>query len=385
MDRYHGSARPHTGPDDALIRDLNRATRQQVRAARKQLRDNRRQWIVLAGASPTTTPMWTSRRGWLSELAAWTETTAGASVLAAKRLRPALLLRVAESLADRADHASGRHCAATNATIASVAGCSARTVTTVRAVLREAGLAMEIRRGTGSALTPQCRRRPSVWHLISRAQPVDNARVCDLPPSLCDRRLSHVGKRSPSVRTRPPSKNSSKPHGQRRHAPRPLRLQQVAAAVVAGSIGLDAVHPGHICDALLRSGLDLTAWTAPQILAALNADMYETGWSWPNRIERPGAFLASRLRRLPPRPLAVTPAAKPTPAAENPASPPASAATRAAAIAYFRTHRFGDGARCAIAAGGGESHSSPELAHRDPSAANALRRSSASVSTACTR
>jgi hypothetical protein len=263
--------------------------------------------------------------------------------------------------------------------------CSPRTVTTVRTVLRDAGLAVEVRRGTGSAMTPQCRRRPSVWHLISRAQPVDNARVCDLPPSLCDRRLSHVGKRSPSVRTRPPSKNSWKPHGQRRHAPRPLRLQQVAAAVVAGSIGLDAVHPGHICDALLRSGLDLTAWTAPQILAALNADMYETGWSWPNRIERPGAFLASRLRRLPPRPLAVTPAAKPTPAAENPASPPASAATRAAAIAYFRTHRFGDGARCAIAAGGGESHSSPELAHRDPSAANALRRSSASVSTACTR
>jgi hypothetical protein len=385
MDRYHGSARPDTGPEDALLRDLNCTARQQVRAARKQLRDNRRQWIVLAGAAPATTPMWTTRRGWLSELAAWTETAVGRAVLAAKRLRPALLLRVAETLSDHADHASGRHCAATNATIASVAGCSARSVTTVRAVLRDAGLAVEIRRGTGSAMTPQCRRRPSVWHLISRAQPVDNARVCDLPPSLCDRRLSHVGKRSPSVRTRPPSKNSSKPHGPRRRAPRSLRLQQVAAAVVAGSIGLDAVHPGHICDALIRSGLDLTAWTAPQILTALNADMRETGWSWPSRIERPGAFLASRLRRLPPRPVAATPPAKPTPAVENPASPPASAATRAAAIAYFRTHRFGDGARCAITAGGGESHGIPQLAHRDPSAANALRRLSASVSTECTR
>jgi hypothetical protein len=120
-------------------------------------------------------------------------------------------------------------------------------------------------------------------------------------------------------------------------------------------------------------------------LAALNADMRETGWSWPNRIERPGPFLAARLRRLPPRPLAVTPPAKPAPAVDDPAPPPASAATRAAAIAYFRTHRFGDGARCAIAAGGGESHGSPQLAHRDPSAANALRRLSASVSTACTR
>jgi hypothetical protein len=385
MDRYHGSGRPNTGPEDALFRDQNRAARQQVRAARKQLRDNRRQWIVVAGASPTTTPMWTSRRGWLSELAAWTETTAGSAILADKRLRPTLLLRVAEALANRAAHASGRHCAATNATIASVARCSPRTVTTVRTVLRNAGLAVEIRRGTGSAKTPQCRRRPSIWHLISRAQPVDNARICDLPPSLCDRRLSHVGKKSPRVRTRPPSKNSSKPNSQRRHAPRPLRLQQLAAAVIASSIGLDAVHPGHICDALIRSGLDLTTWTAPQILKALNADMHETGWSWPNHIERPGAFLASRLRRLPPRPLAPTPREKPTAAAETPAPPPASATTRAAAIAYFRTPRSGDGARCAIATGGEESLSSPQLAHPDPSAANALRTLSASVSTACTR
>jgi hypothetical protein len=159
----------------------------------------------------------------------------------------------------------------------------------------------------------------------------------------------------------------------------------LAAAVIAGSIGLNAVHPGHICDALIRSGLDLTTWTAPQILKARNADMHDTGWSWPNRIERPGAFLASRLRRLPPRPLAVTSREKPTPAAENPAPPPATATTRAAAIAYFRTHRSGDSARCAIAAGGEESLSSPQLAHPDPSAANALRTLSASVSTACTR
>ncbi len=385
MDRYHGSARPDAGPDDALIRDLNRAARQQAREARKQLRDNRRQWIVVAGAAPPTTPMWTSRRGWLSELAEWTETTAGRAILAANRLRPALLLRVAEALADHADHASGRHCAVTNATIASVVRCSPRTVTTVRTVLRAADLAVEIRRGTGSAKTPQGRRRPSLWHLISRAQPVDNTRICDLPPSLCDRRLSHVGKRSPSVRTRPPSKNSSKPNTQRHRAPRPLKLQQIAAAIVAGCIGLDTVHPGHICEALIRSGLDLTAWAAPQILAALNTDMRETGWSWPNRIERPGAFLAARLRRLPPRPLAATLPTKPTPVADSPASRPASAATRAAAIAYFRTHRVGDGAPCAIAAGAGESHESPRLAHRDPSAAKALRRLSASVSTECTR
>ena len=79
-------------------------------------------------------PMWTSRRGWLTEVAAWAESSTGSAVLADKNLRPALLLRVCEALAERADHASGRHCAATNATIASVARCSPRTVTTVRTV-----------------------------------------------------------------------------------------------------------------------------------------------------------------------------------------------------------------------------------------------------------
>ena len=305
MDRYHDSACPRTGPEDALIRDVKRSARQQARTDRKRLRDNRRRWIVVVGDAPSTMPMWTSRRGWLTEVAAWAESSTGSAVLAGKNLRPALLLRVCEALAERADHASGRHCAATNATIASVARCSPRTVTTVRTVLREAGLAVEIRRGTGSPMTPHARRRPSIWHLVSRARPVDNSRVCDLPPSLCDRRLTHVGKKSPSARPRPPAKNFSKPASHRHREPRPLKLQQMAAAVVAGSIGLDAVHPGHVCDALIRSGLDLTAWTAPQILHALNADMRKTGWSWPNHIERPGAFLAARLRRLPSRPLAI--------------------------------------------------------------------------------
>lgn len=339
MDRYHGSARPHRGLDDALIRDVTRLRRQRAhaaRAARTQLRDMRRHWIVGAGATPATTPMWTSRHGWLKEVAVWAETPAGRAELERKTLRPALLLRVAEALADRADHASGRHCATTNAAIANAAHCSARTVTTVRGVLREADLAVEARRGTGSALTPQCRRRPSVWHLVSRKQPVDNAAVCDLPPSLCDRRLSYVGKRSPSSRIRLPAGKSPSTKPSTRDTVRPLGLQRLAAAVIAGCVGLDSVHPGQICDALTRSGLELSTWTAPQILQALNTDMRKMGWSWPNKIDKPGAFLATRLRRLPSRPpeqprrqtADVSPQAPPT--------PPASAAARAAAKAFFR-------------------------------------------------
>jgi hypothetical protein len=248
-----------------------------------------------------------------------------------------MLLRVAGVLAEHADHGTGRHCAVTNATCARAAHCSVRTVRTVRGVLREAQLAVEIHRGTGSAAAPRHGRRASVWHLVSRREPVDKSPVCRLPPSRRDRRVSHLEKNSPSGRTRPPRGSRSK---QRRtiSTPRPLHTQKLAAGLIAGSAGLGNVHPGHICDALTRSGLDLDTWTAQQITTALNADMSDRGWSWPDRIERPGAFLAFRLRRLPEHP-PVAPQPIPAAAPENTPAPASSAAARAAAKAYFQQHR----------------------------------------------
>jgi hypothetical protein len=253
-------------------------------------------------------------------------------------VRSSLLLRVCEVLAAHADHGSGRHCAVTNAVAAAAADCSTRTVTTVRRLIAQAGLAIEVRRGTGTAHTPTRQRRPSIWHLVSRRKPVHNHALFHLPPSRRDRRITPVKKNSPSGRTRPPRKSAS-PQKQPK-APRPLGLQRLAAAVIARSVGLSHVHPGHICDALTRSGLDLDAWSAQQLTSALNADMRARGWSWPNRIEKPGAFLASRLRRLPERPEpAAIPAATAPIAADIAPSAPASAATRAAARAYFQQNR----------------------------------------------
>jgi hypothetical protein len=344
-DRCHGSACPQPRPEDALFREVNRnfsARTNRAGIERARLRDVRRRWIVGVATTAPATPMWTSREGWLAELHVWTGTAAGVGVLARLNVRPALLLRVAEVLAAHADHGTGRHCAVTNAAAARTARCSPRTVTTVRAVLREAGLAIEIRRGTGSAATPRYGRRASVWHLVSRRVPVDKARVCHLPPSRSDRRVTNVGKNSPSGRTRPPTKKSSTRTARRRCAPRPLAIQKLAAGVIAGSVGLGQVHPGHICDALMQSGLDVAAWTARQLLEALNADMRSTGWSWPDRVERPGGFLTSRLRRLPAMPPAPTTS---PPAIDEPNEiepvPPASAETRSAAMAYFQAHRGG--------------------------------------------
>jgi hypothetical protein len=79
-------------------------------------------------------------------------------------------------------------------------------------------------------------------------------------------------------------------------------MQRLAAELVARCHGLGHGHIGAICDALTHTGIDPDRWSARAITDALNTDMRATGWCWPNHINRPAAFLASRLRRLPMRP-----------------------------------------------------------------------------------
>jgi len=66
--------------------------------------------------------------------------------------------------------------------------------------------------------------------------------------------------------------------------------------------GLDRGHVGAVCDAITAAGIDPTVWSVRTIRDRLDTDMRARGWSWPDRIDRPGAFLASRLRRLEWRP-----------------------------------------------------------------------------------
>lgn len=266
------------------------------------LRTARRRWVVKAGAVAASVPAWTSRAGWLASVAAWAASDEGRRACAGGHVRAVLVDRVAAVMARYADGATGRHVAATNAVIAAAAGVSERTVTTVRGLLAGAGLAIEAHRGHGRPGAPSS-HRPSVWHLISRREPVDSGAVCDLPPSLRDRWLCPVGSNSPSgAHARPRQANSTQKKPYKDRPPRPLRTQQLAAGVIARCVGLNRIHPGHVADALTRSGLDLETWTAPAIITALNTDMAATGWHWPEQIHNPGGFLRFRLGRLPERP-----------------------------------------------------------------------------------
>lgn len=281
------------------------------RLAEADYRVRRRQWIVTVGSVPATIPMWASRNSWTCDVAAWAASSTGQRTLRRAHLTQRLFTRVSAALARFADGTSGRHCAVTNSRVALTAGCSARSVTTVRAVLAEAAFAVEVRRGTGSATTPVHQRRPSVWHLTSRRTPVDRPAFCDLPRSRREAGSAPLGSTQPGEALRAAPGDSSNPKRRRsgRHSPaspRPLHTQRLAGWLASTAAGLGARSGHHVvgqlCDALQTSHLELDAWTGPQLVSALNDDMKRRGITWPDEITHPGAFLAHRLRHLPARP-----------------------------------------------------------------------------------
>ena len=268
--------------------------------------------------------MWTSRESWLAALRGWVDSPGFAACAQAAKVRiaPATLLGIAAVMAEHADHATGRHVAITRVTIAERVGCSPDTVTAAWRLLRTARWAVEAQRGHGSPITPAAGRRPSVYHLVSRREPqpavahtvvpmpvastqsraglVDNP---DLPPKADFKSLSPVGIYSPSAHARPKQSPETTPTRRRyRATPRPLAVQRLAAELVSRCHSLHSGHIGAVCDAITAGGIDPAVWSARAITDTLNTDMKTRGWSWPDRIERPGAFLASRLRRLDWRP-----------------------------------------------------------------------------------
>ena len=284
-------------------------------AVRALANERRRGWVERAGACAPRAPMWTSRSSWLDGLHRWAQSPALGQLCAEQRvsITAATLVSIAAVMAEHADHATGRHVAVTRATIASRVGCDVRTVTAAWRVLRASQWAVEAQRGHGSPGTPSIGRRPSVYHLVPRREPrpANRPAVHDpvhdfhLPPSGGVSCSSPVGRNSPSGRaSAPANKDSGKGFKTRavcpprRAAPRPLAVQRLAASLVVGTHGLDRVHIGTICDALTAAGIDPTVWTARAITDALNADMRTRGWTWPDHITNPGAFLSSRLRRL---------------------------------------------------------------------------------------
>lgn len=313
------TAAPQRGNESVLLTTADKAIN--TAAGRARFRTRRRQWIVAAGQVPATVPMWNGRTAWRAGLEIWR--ACHPEVMQRFHMSARMFRRIMPLLAEYADGATGRNCAVSNQRIARRAGCSTRTVSTARAILAESGYGIEAHRGTGSADTPFHARRVSVWHLISRRPTAVEARFFHLPRSGDTAATFPLGSSSPSeART---ASRGDHTHQRRRRAavcssPRALHTQRLAGWLASKAIGLGARDGRHIvgqlCTALERSHLDLEAWTGPDLVNALQADMAARKISWPNHIDNPRVFLAGRLQHLPARPTPPTPAPPPPSAPE---------------------------------------------------------------------
>lgn len=315
-----GCAPSHPDHTSALL--AMAAAPPQTVAERAKFRTRRRAWIVTNGQVPATVPMWNGRASWRTGLDVWCHVYR--DVLQRYHLSRRMVRRVAPLLAEYADSATGRNCAVSNHRIAVRAGCSTRTVSTVRAVIAVAGFGLEARRGTGSAETPFHARRVSIWHLTSRRPTAAETHFFHLPPSGDCAHTFRLGSLSPSEAPNASRSNFKRPRPRPRvtpEAPRDLHTQRLAGWLASTAIGLGARDGRHVvgqlCAALERSHLKLTAWTGPQLVKALDADMSARKITWPDRIDQPGPFLAARLRHLPATP-AEEPRPTPPPSAPSP-------------------------------------------------------------------
>ena len=146
---------------------------------------------------------------------------------------------------------------------------------------------------------------PSVYHLVPRREPHPALRRAvqhfDLPPSGVVCLSTPVGINSPSVRKRtrhPLLRRQHRPPRRWRTAARPRATQRLAAELVVRNHGLGRAHIGAICDALLVASIDPTAWSAHAITDPWTPICAPVGWTWPDHIYNPRAFLSSRLLRL---------------------------------------------------------------------------------------
>ena len=330
-----------------------------TRVRQAQARRHRRAWIEHAGATPSHVPVWLSRHRWLHAVTTWTHSPEFAVCKTATKvaITATTVRTIATVMTSHADHRTGRNCAVTRATLAHQAGCSPNTISNAWRVLRHGGFAFEAHRGHGSPITHPNGRRPSVWHCTTPRPTHRQHRTnrfsagavhnCDLPPTGGLLSVPHVGKNSPTARTRarkkqsqtktahhPPKRSASPPAN---NQPRPLALQRLAAELITLCHGLDKpgkTHIGAICDTLTQTGFTPNLWSANKIVDALNTDMRNTGSTWPNHIHHPAAFLTTRLRRIttttPPPPPPANPTQPATP--KQPLPPPA--------VAY-REHKTG--------------------------------------------
>src|SRR5699024_6198217 len=84
---------------------------------------------------------------------------------------------------------------------------------------------------------------------------------------------------------------------QTRYKPRPtLAVQRLVAELVVRTPALDRVrHIGALCRVVERVGIDTDRWTGLDLVEIINTDTKRRGWTFPDHLDDPAAWLHWRL------------------------------------------------------------------------------------------
>lgn len=305
---------------------------------------------------PATTAVWAGRTRWLTAVATALAVPEGDRVrrtaASGSPVRRATVLAVARLDATTADGSTGRGVATAHATVARALGCTAKTVERSRLIIEALGFAVTDCRGR--YLTRQERVEARARHGCHQTRMASQRRlvtprsaVVGLPRSGTTSRTAYGPQGSPK-RARRARKAAARNH------PRPLALQRLAAHLIARMPWLGREqHPGTLCDALVRAGIDPDRWTAHDVLDLLDRHGRSIGWAYPaaDAQASPIGLLVTRLRAaLAAVPPDQDPAAVRARAAQVRAADRAAAAQDRARAAQVRVANVEPAAAAAIAA-----------------------------------
>ncbi|WP_336794311.1 hypothetical protein [Gordonia malaquae] len=267
--------------------------------------------VTADGAPAATIPCWPSRQSWLATVEREIASASGAAALAEHSVTADRVAQVARVCAEAADGRTGRHCTLAHASIAAQAGVSESVSKRVRRVLTSMGLAVTLvvgRRLTTAEIDAAARHHGGVQRGVASdlaltipvgmvpADPLPSRGSSKISSSVPEELTKRARRAREQART--PKKSTSKRPGAVRSIS--MAVKRLVAGLLRRCRGLEVGvgRLSRIWRVVAASGIDAGRWSAADVVAELNRDAREASITWPDRIDRPEAYLAWRLGRI---------------------------------------------------------------------------------------
>lgn len=237
-------------------------------------------------SAPVAAPVWPGASAWLERLQAVLLSPAGEVHRRRLQVSVETALDVAVEDARAADSRTGRHVTTAHATVATLLGCSSKTVQRARLLVEALGYAATVT--AGRYLTSEERAAARLAHGGDQRR-MASERALTVPRLHQDVHLPRRGEvpalvsprsglpKHAQARAREGRKPRNKPRTHQQPVVRPLAVQRLAADLARRLPWLARGHIGTLCDALAVLGLDADGWTARDVIAHLDADNIEAG------------------------------------------------------------------------------------------------------------